>query len=424
MLRRILKTSALVFACLCMWGCEGCGEDPVDDNNGEPDAVADADTTDAADTIDDVDDAGDVERDGDEVGDAGDADDTGDAGDGISAVEQFALDWERTYCEAVWECSSGTTRELADQRWGRFDSKQDCMDSAPRLADLNERLEPLINAVEDGRLGFNESEAAGCLQNVESRLCSGAGVELAFRSQFAACPDVFDGREVQRFCISDAECGEGLYCDFSTVDGCGGRCDLVNDDCTGGAPCEAPGEACASALVCEPYASEGDTCGPVGGIADCAPSLVCDETPLPDASPRCIEAGSKAAGEECIQDAECEQGHSCQSSGGDQSTCQAVTLQGENEPCGGTAIFCGPGLFCSTVSGEDVCVPVRAEDTPCDSTEQCQFPNGCRFADGAQRCRPPLSAGEDCSDDAECQTTACSPADGCVAEEACEAPSR
>lgn len=246
--------------------------------------------------------------------------------------------------------------------------------------------------------------------------------------------DLFcSGSVCYRSCGSDAECGDGAYCDF-------GQCTLLRDD---GAPCDGD-EQCRSgwcspdAEVCGVRPGIGDPCS---GFSDCYPrgycsGGVCLERLGPDerceSLDSCLEPYLCTNGVCTLISLACEPGRLgdpctylrfCD----DETYCDYSTITcqprlGAGESCISTFDQCAPGFYCGASS---TCDPQVAEGDACMGYEnECGGGTVCV----AGTCQVTMSGGpcdhsdSDCPLGSYCDDETCVPYRG--VGEACDEPFR
>jgi len=201
-------------------------------------------------------------------------------------------------------------------------------------------IDYMKEAIEVGRIGFDEEKAASCLAFVQQRTCEISYLHTWTEEELAgqaACEGVFTGRMGRNGpCLSAAECAEASICGFdpSCVDAC----------CVG-----------ACRVLAQPLAI-GEACG---GSTACAEDSFCGFDP----------------------------------NAGVSTVCTASPKVGQ--PCDGP---CATGSFCDYSGGTPVCRVPKAEGANCNGVQECEHPAVCRYndIDYTGKCFRPGTEGEPC----------------------------
>lgn len=255
-------------------------------------------------------------------------------------------------------------------------------------------------AVEVGRIVYDEKLAATCLEYVRTRSCDLPQYHVTTEAETAgqlACAALFQGRMGKNGpCLSALECAETAICGFdpNCVDMCCvGACRVLpvplklGEPCTGNPPCE-QGTYCpnaAAAPVCSTPPTAGQPC----------PDYVCSggaECQFNGDTQICV--APRPAGKACEYHGQCEAGLTCVH---DQNYDNGVCLRpaDEGEACDPSS----PDTVCRRFDnrcdpGTKVCVPLPGNGEPC-------FEYSCRgdffCAEGNElRCSPVADVGERC----------------------------
>jgi len=264
------------------------------------------------------------------------------------------------------------------------------------------------DAVNQGRIKYNQDEANKCIDAVNALHCNG-GLGILTNGS-SACDNVVVGLvPMGGTCYSSSECASG-DCSNSTT-GCAGTCQggtnntCTSKSCASGSYCNgfacvpkvASGGTCTSLfstqcqdnLVCTPSASYSSyTCLPLPGsgqpcspLTGCTDGLYCDGTTHP-ASPVC--AAQADNGSSCIQSNACKDGFVCIS-----GTCAAFLDAGSK---------CTPSNFTGCPSdmtcANGVC-KTNGVGTDCTGSQvSCSF-GYCDQTTG--RCAEKVGYGEKCN---------------------------
>jgi hypothetical protein len=309
----------------------------------------------------------------------------------IDIVGPQALD---AYCEHATTC-------------GLYRDKNDCLFEV-HLVDL--QLLPRVKTLQDpqiaaaiaaGKLTYDASRAAACIDQIAGLSCSRASEDL--RVDPPACAAMFAGAiALGSACDFDDECASGrcgppAQCpdDYSCCPGVcvtaahavgsGGACSVdedceLGDSCTGSgcAPLIGSGQECSSSNSCafgllcaSPGIGQGGTCVTAPTIGQpCAMGQCGDIGARCDGSSgMCVALG--LPGEPCATEIECGEDEVCTAgsagSAGSAMTCAPAPALGE--PCVDT---CLPGSWCDPNTAGGQCVAPIANTTMCTDPLQCQ----------------------------------------------------
>lgn len=361
-------------------------------------------------------DDGSVHDGGIDDGDIPDEDANG--GDDLPPLSELESKILEAFCSKYVDCPISWEMALL------MNSTQDCLDFFNLMGvGESEFYEYMAEAIDDGRVLYDDDHAVACLDAVRNLSC-----EEFYDMSYVIweCETIFVGvLEDGEGCRADEECAGG-WC--NTRSSCPGECASVigeNEPCEHYERCEV-GLDCVEG-ICKPYqdpAYDGDSCET--GFAECAYGLYCDDY----GTGECKTLGGE--GDDCEYDYMCQPDKICLETG-----CTAVTVLNQ------AGDDCDPeneGRICNVLSGlvcrmdlseEDnpwtVCVEAALEGevcldlddmviTSCDLREQtyCDF-------DDTGTCLPKKADGEECMYDEECLSDWCGYDDRCRSyyEDAC-----
>jgi hypothetical protein len=233
----------------------------------------------------------------------------------------------------------------------------------------------------------------------------------------ASCEDAIEGKsDVDEVCSIDQECKGNMYCDKGMLETCPGSCATLQ---TSGLPCTSSAQ-CADGLVCPagtcaiPLA-EGDGCTEYLGSGECPPGLVCIG-PSDGLTCRSIASVYTAkSGETCDPFGKlCQLGLVCQSQSTGGGICGAPVSAGgkcrrsvPNQcPLEQYCKDAKSGVTTRATPGKDgVCADLPADAQSCDAAIGCKPGAICLMSDG--KCHNYQSLGQDCSENAQCYSRAC-----------------
>lgn len=289
--------------------------------------------------------------------------------------------------------------------------------------DPAEGLLILALSINEGRVDVDSGAVDECAAGTADRACNEpvevvpgercTPGEMADPVVDPCNPDeMFRGKqEVGEACDGPWECKEGLRCvDF----GIAGICALRSDQ---GENCFSDAE-CADGLICDwesgtcsPGALEGETCAfldemnPVPGTESirCANDLTCDPVGFTCVGGFCV-AGAPCA--DVVQHLDCPEGTFCLDDPFGLTTCRTPGPAGT--PC--TSPDACQSNFCDL--GLGVCADLAADGAPCGNGDECMS-GFCDF-NGGGVCSPTVGTGQPCNsfDDDECATGYCDTAAG------------
>lgn len=290
--------------------------------------------------------------------------------------------------------------------------------------------EYMAQAVEVGRIEYDEEAAADCLTYVANLSCEWSlyhaytEEELAGR---AACEAVFRGRMGKNGpCAEAIECAEEAICGFDptcTDMCCVGACRVLPQPYKIGEPCPNFNIPCEAGSSCTFDIDTGmPSCVALAEIGESCESVQCVETAMCDYvdSYKCVER--KGAGKPCDGDYECQPGLVC-AYDLNFNAGECVAPADEGEPCkvsyqttcrrfdnycaGGTCAplpgngeacamddECRGDLFCAESAGNkcspladlgEVCGWNGSEEIPCSGDQYCDYGDG----EGQPTCKAP-----------------------------------
>ena len=181
-------------------------------------------------------------------------------------------------------------------------------------------------------------------------------------------------------CISNSECGSGLFCaDEQCSNGSAGSRCVIDDEC-------ADPLVCRFGVVCGGDA--GDSCG---GDSDCVMGLICAD------SDTCVLSEGKR-GNACGEDGHCDGDLMCVS-----GVCSMGTTVRENGMCNSDR-DCMTGSICALYVNDNTSTRMCAltdgeEDSPCSINGHCMDPYTC---DDGVCGRATVGEGEECNSDDRC----------------------
>jgi len=263
-------------------------------------------------------------------------------------------------------------------------------------------LDYMREAIELGRIGYDEEAAAACLEYVRGRSCEWAQLHALSEAELAgqtACAAVFTGRMGRNGpCISASECAGTAICGFdpACVDACCvGACRVlpeprkIGEACTGGNPGCEPNSFCdfdpntGMPTVCKAAPKLGQACAQ--GL--CADGAICDYT---GDSAICVKP--KAPGKRCYNDNECEQPGVCRYN---ENVGDSVCFRPSAE--GGPCSFDSGGLQClrfdNYCAANNTCSQKPGKGESCQGSYECK---GDFFCGPSQSCTPVADQGEPC----------------------------
>jgi len=367
-------TLRLLIGLTAALGLAGCGD------GGNDDATAASSTTD----------------------DTGAESSTGEPATEVS-FDEFHAAAEAAFCEWQVACHQyGVVERCADVN--HLETRL----SMQRLAGVGPAesvpIDYMKEAVEVGRIAFDEENAAKCLAYVRGRTCEYEFLHIWTEEELAgraACEGVFRGRMGRNGpCVAASECAEASVCGFDPNCGpdmcCVGACRVlaqplaIGESCAGNTPC-VPEAYCASdpntfmPTVCTVAPKVGQQCA--GG--SCEPGAFCDfNADVP------VCRGPKPEGSDCNGDQECEQPGVCLYNDVDYSA-KCFRPREEGGKCDpeayGTTCLRFDNL-CDSVAKVCALPPGKGEGCP-DYT--CAGDFFCSEKQGT-RCVPVADAGEGC----------------------------
>ncbi len=296
----------------------------------------------------------------------------GDIYSGVADEDLLQTLFVDALCDAAWSCTgdSHTVADLSRGLAGRYASVEECKSGIAEDGGIE--VEDLSVSIEAGRLVLDRQHSGACKDDIVSQFCT-----VGFSGEEpSSCMQLVAGQvEEGGYCLDSSECAGDSWCRFDEE--CYGTCEELPGNC-GDETCSAD-EFCDFEFVdgefedfCSPRATEGEACD---YSEQCLHSLYC--SPL---SETCIPIEVKSAGEAChILNHFCEPGYRCEIEELD----PLGDLEGECTPMGQAGetchldFECAAGLFCQ-------------QEVPGDITE-------------GGTCRAPLSAGEECEDDNQCE---------------------
>lgn len=288
---------------------------------------------------------------------------------GGDEAEDFGKQVVEAYCEREARC-------------GVYASADTCEDSLlERDGDvwmgLGTRYE---EALESGRLSFDEGGAERCVEAIRNRDCRLPAVSEDAMSRGIehdpSCGQVLRAERTEEACVAHGECGESGFCRYTEASGCQG--------------------------TCAPRRSEG---GGAEWPTHCAPGLVQNESELTCQRPRSEGETCYEIVEDFARDFPCAAGLWCERSS---NTCRWRGSEGDacsheqDRPCGST-FRCVEGR----------CERRTPEGAAClaPSWQSASYANPCQLdlfcdADGQQSgtCRERREEGDACRNFSECAT--------------------
>lgn len=247
--------------------------------------------------------------------------------------------------------------------------------------------QPLRDAVDQGRVAFDETAARNCLQSLSTSCGAHPECDRIFRGSLPL------GAE----CHTRFDCAEGGWCDLATCPGTCRRQSLAGETVASSDAC---GTTSSEQLVdggvrCRNASQPGDTCSEESLCTfgfQCRLDGGCEEAP-----PGSL--GRTGRGERCtglfigIPLTLCAGGLACHLREGEtEGVCGARYAVGED--CTGDAAGCVAGSSCK----ERRCVVLQAQGGSCTTTFDCQEGLACR----AGRCGVRAPAGEPCGWSYDC----------------------
>ncbi len=350
----------------------------------------------------------------------GDSEDGGGAYSNVS-VEEMPAAIADAYCSLVEEC--------APQFSSLLFKEEECRTLFTRTFE-DESFNSLEAAINDGRVLYDSSAAAACINELKSAPCE----SLLDRSQ-PSCEAALQGTVARGDeCSVDAECEGDSICVFSDNQ-CPGTCQgrlAAGEECNDDDRCQ-DGLICSEATGrCATPAGSGEACG--GGVEpQCAPGMFCiGEDDATQEAGTCLEESTlftSAEGSACsfADGPLCQEGLSCVVDEIDGTT--PIYRCRPKAASGGTCKFgvpdqCPKGEHCNITlaelflgTTEKNCEPLPKVGEACSPA---LFSNACeayaRCVDGT--CEAMRRLGESCSVDAVCYSGRC--VNGGCAASACE----
>lgn len=362
---------------------------------------------------------------------------------GPLTAETWTQELVRAYCDAAFDCPGTDFYLFEGIRYylNTYGSKEACKNASAEIAQLFGDAE-LIDAVMKGRLDFDATAGAGCLDAYRADAC-GEDADPA------ACDGVFTGLvgDAQNCQYSDecsnpdsacqpimgtcfgacgpdlcgsVQCGANEFCDTSdtcvALENVGETCDLGG--CVDGATCNYDATAMSGTCVadgsvaaggycwlssvciadhfcdfsddtCQPYKQAGESCD----FGDCVDPLVCN-VDFDTNMGTCITEGSVAQGQKCVDSTVCMDGLYCDI---DTDTCETA-----DKPEGADCTFsteCAGELVCNFLTDSGTCAQPKsvAAGGPCGVDEVCMDGLSCDYF-GTETCRGLGAAGDGCND--------------------------
>ncbi len=264
-------------------------------------------------------------------------------------------------------------------------------------------------AVAAGSLRYNGVAAERCFAWIEGSSCD--ATSSSARVAPRECDQIFVGNAAGGgTCFMHSECESGV-CDQPAC---------ARDTC-----CEG---------VCAPAQKRGAAASACTDDQDCTPGTYCNS----DKSCHALEA----AGQPCLQDAQCGYQLACVGAGIDPGTCRPLPLLGDACPylrCAEIGALCnaaqlcvpsGPGAPCSSDAqcsfyglcdpAREICGPVPTLGQSCST--RCAGESWCDRGGSSPVCAAPLGAMADCTTDESCESRLCEEGpifDFCAAEPLC-----
>lgn len=368
-------------------------------------------------------------------GEGGEADETAESGEPLTEVPlaEFFAQAEEAHCAWQVRCNGyggpERCRSVVHYEGGV---------SIGALAGVGpyDRLTPdyVGQAVEVGRIEYDEEAAALCLNYAAARTCDRSDFHEWTEEELAgqaACLAVFNGRMGKNGpCATALECAEESICGFDpncTDMCCPGACRVLAAPVPVGQPCpQNPNVACEAGSqcgfdpdsgmsLCTALVEVGGNCEFAGCVAEAycnyynyrcetrkAEGQSCYDFPCQDRLQCVYDQASDDAvcvkpadeGEDCVV---AENDRTCRRFDNycDPGTAKCVTLPGKDEGC--ENVGCRGDFFCAPSLGYK-CSPVADEGEPCDYNGSeyvpCSGDNVCSYENDSPLCRAP--SGEHC----------------------------
>ena len=357
--------------------------------------------------------------------------------DGARAKLQVYYDTSsKLLCKAVYQCPTGDA--FFSIALGRFADEAACAQGVyAELGDVD--IERQVEALESGRLVFDDANAATCKAELDALLASPdpCSIYELFDTESEACEQSFKGTVIEGgSCLDDDECGDGFYCEqgIDTPE-CYGSCEpLSNDKVCGEQLCGASEYCDFATEACVPTKATGADCNDDEECGDEDSLSYCDYTQLSSSGEDggvCADYFTKDKGEDCYFEEECKDGLECSDEEGVCDDPVTITVNDTGGACllSGSGPICKPGLTCQNYSSfeggpQGTCGPPVAKGGDCFFDFDCVIGAICTGADGNTMtpgtCGDKLADGATCTDSEQCASGDCN-YEGIGGDGVCEA---
>ena len=289
-------------------------------------------------------------------------------------------------CSAAWDCPQShrdTADQLVEEWFGlpavrRFESNEECIEITTELAleQFGIALSPRMKtSLEEGRIEVDRSRIEDCREALYARSCAGISVDSLTVDICAEEVGLFKStREEGEPCLfHDIECVGPLKC--QSVDGqCYGYCAAPEE----GSSTKAQGEECEVNADCEEgLVCHGESANPISGEGDQS----CE--PLAGEGEACERIS------DCMPDLVCLE-----------ATCVPWVMGAEGDNCDASSPqLCGAGTRCEESNSDAQCTSVGKVGDSCSSSVDCLHNLYCR---SDETCQAVAASGEPCETHSGC----------------------